>query len=141
VRAAHRPRFVDTPRMTDSSSDLRRLVRRDLAVTLIGALLAVWLAGVWAAGRFGFVSTRTAATVVVALATVLCVGCLGWWAAGPRQWLRERYLVLIPVFLGAPWAVLGLHDLGASTIAVMLSSALGFTAAVALGFAWASRRR
>jgi hypothetical protein len=121
--------------------DLRRLVRRDVAVFFCGVLVAIWTASIWAAGRLGFISITTASRVVVGVALALCVICLGWWASGPREWLRDRYLVLVPVFLSAPWLVLGLHDLGASFLAVMLSSALGFTAAVALGLAWASRRR
>jgi hypothetical protein len=126
--------------MTQSSDDLRRLVRRDLAVTAVGVVVSIWLGALWAAGRLGYISGRTAASVSVGIAAVICIGCLVWWASGPPQWRRDRYLVLVPVFLAAPWAVVGLHDLGASAVAVMLSSALGFTGAAVLGFAWSSRR-
>jgi hypothetical protein len=126
---------------TQQQEDLRKLVRRDLAVVLVGVPVAVWLGAIWAAGRLGFISSTTSATATVALGTILCVGCIGWWAAGPSQWRRDRYMVLVPVCLGAPWALLGLYDLGASIVAVILSSALGFLGAVVLGFALASRRR
>ncbi|HET6848656.1 MAG TPA: hypothetical protein VFH74_07345 [Gaiellales bacterium] len=126
---------------TQQQDDLRKLVRRDLAVVLVGVPVAVWLGAIWAAGRLGYISSKTSATVSVLIGTVLCVACIGWWAAGPKQWRRDRYMVLVPVCLGAPWALLGLYDLGASVVAVILSSAFGFLGAVALGLAVASRRR
>jgi hypothetical protein len=126
--------------MAESTSDLQRLVRRDLGVFLAGSVVAVWLGGLLVAGRAGFVSRDTAATIMVGVGAVVCGGCLVWWALGPRRWLRDRYLVLVPVALAAPSVVVGLHDLGASFVAVVLSSAFGFGAAIALGLAWASRR-
>jgi hypothetical protein len=126
--------------MTEAPQELRTLVRRDVAVFAAGSVLAVWVAGILVAGHLGLVATRTAATVVVAVGGPLCVGCLWWWASGPRRWLRDRYLVLVPALLAGPSTALALYDLGASVVAVMISSALGFAAAVVLGLAWASRR-
>src|SRR5262249_1010851 len=108
---------------TQQQEDLRKLVRRDLAVVMIGVPVALWMAAIWIAGRMSFISTKTAATVLVVVGAVVCLGCIGWWLSGPKQWRRDRYLVLVPVCLAAPWAVFGLYDLGASTVAIILSSA------------------
>ncbi len=107
---------------------------------MAGSLLAIWLAGLELVGHVGLISVDVAATVAVAGSALLCFGCLIWWASGPRQWLRERYLVLVPVFIAAPAAVLALYDLGAPFAAVVLSAAFGFGAAIAAGLAVASRR-
>ena len=127
--------------MAEAPNELRTLVRRDLTVMIVGSVLGIWLMGVEAVGHAGMVDTRKAATVVVVAAAVICFGCLLWWAAGPRQWLRERYLVLVPLFFAGPAAALALYDLGAGFAAVAISAAFGFGAAIALGLAVASRRR
>ena len=127
--------------MSDQSDRLRTLVRRDLAVLLVGGVLAIWLAAVMLVARAGLVGERRAATITVAVGSVIIGGCLVWWAAGPRRWLRDRYLVLVPVFLAAPSVALALYDLGAGFAALTVSAALGFGAAIALGLAVASRRR
>ena len=127
--------------MGEAPEQLRTLVRRDVAVFLVGSALAVWAGALIVVGRLGLVSESTAASVALPCAIAICTGCLFWWASGPRRWLRDRYLVLVPVCLAAPSVGIALYDLGASTVAVMISSALGFAAAIVLGLAFAARRR
>ncbi len=126
--------------MTETPEQLRTLVRRDLAVLIGGGAIAIWLCGLLVAGKLGLLSEDTSSTIVVAAASVVCLGCLGWWAAGPRRWLRDRYLVLVPVCLAGPTAAIALYDLGASVFAVVISSALGFCIAIVAGLTWANRR-
>jgi hypothetical protein len=71
---------------------------------------------------------------------IVAVGCVAWWAGGPRIYLRDRVIVLTPVFLIAGPGLIGVNDLGGGTAVGVLSGALGFTAAAALGLAWSSRR-
>jgi len=120
---------------------MRTLVRRDLWLTLGGSVIAIWTYALIAAGHYGFISLTAAATVQVAVAVVVGVLCLWWWASGPRSLLRDRVMVLVPAFLIAGPGILGLHDLGAGLVAVMLSGAVGISAAVALGLVHAARRR
>jgi hypothetical protein len=54
--------------------------------------------------------------------------------------MRDRYFVLVPMFLSAGPAIYALHDLGAGLIAVALSSAAGFFGAAVLGMALSRRR-
>ena len=126
--------------MAEAPEELRKLVRRDVVVLVVGSLVAIWLAGVVLLGQLGVIESKTAATIVVAVSAVLCFGCLLWWASGPRQWMRDRYLVLVPMFIAAPSAALALYDLGAPFVANVFSAAFGFGAAIAGGLAVASRR-
>ena len=126
--------------MTLPPDQLRRLVRRDLMVAGGGALLAAWSLGLLAAARLGFISTLTAGRVVVATAVIVGVVCIWWWASGPSVYLRERLIVLTPVFLIAGPGLIGVHELGGGLVVGMLSGALGFSAAAILGIAWSSRR-
>jgi hypothetical protein len=126
--------------MTLPPDQLRRLVRRDIAVAGGGALLAVWSLALVAAAHFGLVSRLTSGRAVVVTAVVVCVGCIWWWASGPRAYMRDRVIVLTPVFLMAGPGLLGVHDLGGGVVVGILSGALGFAAAAILGLAWASRR-
>ena len=121
--------------------EMRTLVRRDLWLTLGGSVFAIWTYALVAAGHYGFISRTTAATVDVAVAVMVVALCLWWWAAGPRSLLRHRVMVLVPAFLIAGPGILGLHDLGAGVVAVMLSGAVGISAAVAFGLVYATRRR
>jgi hypothetical protein len=121
-------------------SDLRRLVRRDLAVAGGGSLIAIWTWAVIAAAHFGWLSRITAGRVAVIIGVVIGAGCLWLWASGPRSLLRDRYLVLIPVFLVAGPALVGVHDLGGGLVVAMLSAAVGMAAAATLGIVWSSRR-
>jgi hypothetical protein len=127
--------------MTLPPDQLRRLVRRDLIVAGGGALLAVWSLALVAAARFGVISTVNSGRAVVATSAVVGAGCIWWWASGPRVYLRERLIVLTPVFLIAGPGLIGVHDLGGGVVVGILSGALGFSAAAILGLAWASRRR
>ena len=120
-------------------SDVRKLVRRDLAVSGGGSVVAIWLLAVLALAGFNLVSHLTAYRVVTGLSALIAAGCLYWWAAGSM--LRDRYFVLLPVFLVAGPALYSTYQLGGGIAAVILSSAVGFFAAVVLGMAWASRRR
>ena len=127
--------------MTLSPDQLRRLVRRDLMVAGGGALLAIWSLAIVAAARFGLISTLTSGRVVVATAVVVGAVCVWSWAAGPREYLRDRLIVMTPVFLIAGPGLIGVHDLGGGIAVGILSGAVGFSAAALLGLVWGSRRR
>jgi hypothetical protein len=119
---------------------LRKLVRRDLIVAGGGSVIAIWTWAVIVSARLGFVSHLTAGRVTVATGAVIGAGCLWWWASGPRSLLRDRYLVLAPVFLVAGPALIGVHYLGGGFVTAILSGAVGMTAAAMLGIAWSGRR-
>ena len=121
--------------MTLTQEDLRRLVRRDLVVAGVGSLVAIWSMALLLAAHMGFVSHLTAYRVVAAVAIVVGLGCVYWWAAGPRDMQRDRYFVLIPLLLVAGPGIYSIHELGAGLIAVALSSAIGFFGAAVLGMA------
>ena len=127
--------------MSISPEDLRRLVRRDLVVAGGGSLIAVWTSSLLLAARMGFIHHQPADKAVAAVSIVLSLGCVFWWAAGPRDMWRDRYFVLIPMFLTAGPGLYALHDLGAGLIVVALSSAIGFFGAALLGIGLARRRR
>lgn len=132
---AHRPSPALTP------EELRRLVRVDVLVAGIAAGAAVAALAVLAVGRLGLVSETPAATFAVAAASVIGAACFFQFGSGPRVLWRDRLIVIAPVFLAAPPAIVGLHDLDAGAVVAMLSGAAGFGAAVILGSALASRRR
>ena len=78
---------------------LRKLVRRDLVVVAMGSLIAIWTYSLVAAVELGSLSELTAGRVQVAVAVLVSVFCIYWWAAGPPEFMRDRVMVLIPVFL------------------------------------------
>jgi len=121
--------------------ELRQLVRRDLTVAGSGALIAVGSLAILVAAKLGFLATVNAARVAVVATLLVGAGCVGWWVAGPRQYLSDRVIVLTPLFLVAGPGLIGVNDLGGGSAVAILSGALGFTAAAALGLAWSSRRR
>jgi predicted membrane-bound spermidine synthase len=127
--------------MTLPPDQLRRLVRRDLTIAGVGAFVAIAAAAFLVAGRLGIISTLTAGRIAVAAAAVVGVVCFWSWAAGPREYLRDRLIVLTPVFLIAGPGLVGVHDLGGGVAVGILSGAVGFSAAAMLGIAWGSRRR
>ena len=127
--------------MTPSPEELRRLVRRDLVVAGCGALIAIWTSSLLLAARLGFIHHQTADKVVAAVSIVLSLGCIFWWALGPPEMRRDRYFVLIPLFLTAGPGLYSLHDLGAGLVVVAMSSAIGFFGAALLGMTLARRRR
>ena len=127
--------------MTPPPDELRRLVRRDLMVAGVGAAFALWTLALLILSRVGVISELTSGRVVVATACVVGVACVWWWAAGPRMYMRDRVIVLTPVFLIAGPALIGVHDLGGGLAVGILSGAVGFTAAAVLGLAWSSRKR
>ncbi|MGN6377875.1 MAG: hypothetical protein ACTHNU_02890 [Gaiellales bacterium] len=120
--------------------DLRKLVRRDLMVAGGGSVIAIWTWAVVAAARFGWISRITAGRVAVVVGVVVGVGSLWWWASGPSSLMRDRLLVLTPVFLVAAPALIGVHYLGGGIVVAILSAAVGMTAAAVLGMAWSRRR-
>ena len=126
--------------MTLPPEQLRRLVRRDLYVAGGGAFAAIAALAFLVAGRLGIISELTAGRIAVALAVVVGVVCFYWWAAGPRQYMRDRIIVLTPVFLIAGPGLGGVSDLGGGVAVALLSGAVGFSAAAMLGMAWSSRR-
>jgi hypothetical protein len=120
--------------------DLRKLVRRDLMVAGGGSVIAIWTWAVVFAAHFGWISRITAGRVVVIVGIVVGVGALWWWASGPPFLMRDRLLVLSPLFLVAGPALIGVHYLGGGFVVAILSAAVGVTAAGALGIAWSRRR-
>ncbi len=125
--------------MTLPPDQLRRLVRRDLIVAGGGAFLAVAAIALLVAGKLGILSELNGGRVAVALAAIVGVACFSCWAAGPRAYLRDRIIVLTPVFLIAGPGLIGVNDLGGGVAVGMLSGAAGFAAAALLGIAWSSR--
>jgi hypothetical protein len=121
-------------------AELRKLVRRDLAVAGGGSLIAIWTWAVIAASHFGWLSRIAAGRVAVIIGILICVGSLWWWASGPRSLLRDRFLVLAPVFLVAGPALVGVHYLGGGLVTAILSGAVGMVAAATLGIVWSGRR-
>ena len=107
----------------------------------MGGFLAVAALAFLVAGRLGVISTVNAGRVAVALTAIVGIACVAWWAGGPRMYLRDRVIVLTPVFLIAGPGLIGVNDLGGGVAVGILSGALGFTAAAALGLAWSARRR
>src|SRR5262245_34394822 len=125
---------------TDSEA-LRKLVKRDLIVTVCGSLIAIWTYSLVAAAALGSVSELTAGRVEVAVAVLVSAFCVWWWAAGPPGLMRDRVIVLIPIFLIAGPGLIGVRNLGGGVVVAILSSAIGFAAAAVLGLLWGGRRR
>jgi hypothetical protein len=126
--------------MTLPPEELRRLVRRDLIVAGGGAFLAVAAAAFLVAGKLGILSELSTGRIAVALAAIVGAVCFYWWAAGPRAYLRDRIIVLTPVFLIAGPGLIGVSELGGGVAVGILSGAVGFSAAALLGVAWSSTR-
>jgi hypothetical protein len=124
----------------ESPSDLRRLVRHDLMLVATGVVAVVISIAVLVAGGLGWIGSKHASTLVLVVGMVVAVACVARWATGPAVHRRERFIVLIPMFLFAAPALYALHDLGGGATVAIFSGALGFTAAGALGLAWTSRR-
>ena len=120
---------------------LRKLVRRDLVVTATGSLIAIWTYSLVAAAAFGSLSELTAGRVEVAVAVLVSAFCVWWWASGPPGMMRDRLMVLIPVFLIAGPGLIGVHNLGGGIVVGILSGAIGFAAAGVLGLLWGGRNR
>ena len=127
--------------MTMEPERLRKLVRRDVVVVGFGTLIAIWTYSLVVAVAFGTLSKITAGRAEVAVAVVVSVFCVWWWASGPRELMRDRMMVLIPVFLIAGPGLIGVHNLGGGLIVAILSGAVGFAAACALGVMWGGRKR
>jgi hypothetical protein len=127
--------------MTLPPDELRRLVRRDVIVAGGGTFLAIAATAILIAGKLGILSEVTAGRIAVALAAIAGVACFYWWAAGPRIYLRDRIIVLTPVFLIAGPGLIGVNELGGGVAVGILSGAVGFSAAALLGIAWSSKRR
>src|SRR5436190_10129657 len=104
--------------MTITPDELRRRVRRELIVAGVASLIAIWTGSLLLAARLDFIFDLTADRFVVGVSIVVCLGCVYWWAAGPRGMMRDRYFVLVPMFLAAGPAIYALDDLGAGLIAV-----------------------
>jgi hypothetical protein len=92
------------------------------------------------AGRIDLLGDRVAASIVTGGAALVGFTSVVWFLAGPRDLRRERTLVLAPVFVAAVPALFSLRDLGGGVLVVMMSSLVGFSAAIAAGLAFASRR-
>jgi hypothetical protein len=127
--------------MAMEPESLRKLVRRDVVVVAAGTLIAIWTYSLVAAVAFGTVSEITAGRAEVAVAVVVSAFCVWWWASGPRELMRDRIMVLIPAFLIAGPGLIGVRNLGGGLVVGILSGAVGFAAAGALGMMWGGRRR
>ena len=127
--------------VTMDQERLRKLVRRDVVVVATGSLIAIWTYSLVAAVAFGSLSELTAGRAMVAVAVLVSVFCIYWWAAGPPEFMRDRVMVLIPVFLIAGPGLLGVHYLGGGIVVGILSGAVGFAAAAVFGLMWGGRRR
>jgi hypothetical protein len=127
--------------MHESSSELRRLVRHDLMLVATGVIAVAISVAVLVAARLGWIGSKHASTLVLSAAIVVAIACVARWATGPAVHRRDRFIVLVPMFLFAAPALYALHDLGGGATVAIFSGALGFTAAGALGLAWTSRRR
>jgi hypothetical protein len=121
-------------------ADLQTLVRRDLTAAVAGTVAALVAAAAVAAGHLGLVSEVNGGRVAVALAALAGAGCLWWWTSGPRGLMRDRLLVVAPVFLVSGPGLVGVHDLGGGLAVAILSGGLGFAAAAAAGLVWSARR-
>jgi hypothetical protein len=121
-------------------ADVRALVRRDLQVAGGGVAAAVvaWL--LFALSGLGVLGDRGAATAIIVISMIAAFVCFVWWLGGPRQLRRDRTLVLAPIFIIALPALISLDRLGGGLAVVLVSSLVGFSAAVAAGLALASRR-
>jgi len=127
--------------VTMDQERLRKLVRRDVVVVATGSLLAIRTYSLIAAVDLGTLSELTAGRALVAVAVLVSVFCIYWWAAGPPEFMRDRVMVLIPVFLIAGPGLLGVHYLDGGIVVGILSGAVGFAAAAVFGLMWGGRRR
>ncbi len=127
--------------VTMEPESLRKLVRRDVVVVAAGTLIAIWTYSLVAAVAFGTLSELTAGRAEVAVAVAVSAWCVWWWASGPPELMRDRLMVLIPVFLIAGPGLIGVHNLGGGIIVGVLSGAVGFAAAGVLGMMWGGRKR
>lgn len=132
---------VGRPSPAGTPDELRRLVRVDVLVAGVGAAAAIVALAAVLAGRLDVVSQMAAATAAVAITAVVAVVCFFQFGSGPRALWRDRLLVIAPVFLVAAPGIVALNDLGAGPVVAILSGAVGFGAAIALGLAAGSRRR
>ena len=123
-----------------SADELQRLVRGDVLVAGVAAAGALAALAFLVVGRLGLMSETAAATVVVAITAVIGVACFFRFGLGPRALWRDRLIVIAPVFLLAPAAIVAVHDLGGGPIVAILSGAAGSAAAVLLGVVLAARR-
>jgi len=105
-----------------------------------GSVIAIWSWAIIAAAQFGWVSHITAGRAAVVVGVIVGVGSLWWWASGPRSLMRDRIMVLTPLFLVTGPALIGVHYLGGGLVVAILSGAVGITAAAVLGMAWSGRR-
>jgi hypothetical protein len=127
--------------MSLSPDELRRLVRRDVAVAGGGSVAALAVTAILIASRLDLLSKLTADRIAVGAAAIIVAVSLAAWVAGPRELRRDRYIVFVPVCVVALPALLALADLGAGLVVLTLSAAVGFGAAIALGLVAGGRRR
>jgi len=78
--------------VTMEQERLRKLVRRDVVVVAAGSLIAIWTYSLVAAAAFGSISEITAGRAMVAVAVLVSVFCVYWWAAGPPEFMRDRVI-------------------------------------------------
>jgi hypothetical protein len=107
--------------MDDHTFDLRALVRRDVRLAAWGCAGALVTVLAVAAGWLGLIGERPAAWLILAVAAVVWVACLGAWLRGPRALLRDRYLLLVPLFLTAGPAVVAVAWLANQVLAYVVS--------------------
>ena len=126
--------------MTLTPEETRRLVRWDLAVAGVGSLMAIWTSSLLVAGSLGFIPELMADRVVAGISAIIAVGCVYWWAAGPPGMMRDRYFVLVPLFLAAGPGLYAAHALGGGLAILTIGTGVAFFGAVVLGMAVAANR-
>ena len=110
-------------------------------MTAAGSLIAIWTYSLVAAAAFGSLSELTAGRVEVAVAVLVRRSACGGGHRGRPGMMRDRLMVLIPVFLIAGPGLIGVHNLGGGIVVGILSGAIGFAAAGVLGLLWGGRNR
>jgi hypothetical protein len=119
---------------------LHALVRRDIRLFIVGAVLAVAVAGIGLFWFAGIIPGNDAASLSILVGAVaIGVGQWGFWVGGPRIW--DRLFVMAPGFLASPSFVAGIGYGSGGYVAIGASFLLALGASAALGITWKRRER
>ena len=121
-------------------SALAALVRRDIRLFVVGAVLSVATATIAICWYAGVVAAGSSASLAIAVGGVaIGVGQWGFWVGGPRIW--DRIFVMAPGFLAAAPFVAGISYGSGGVVALGVSLILAIGASAALGVTWHRRGR